>query len=149
MRGSGFRLVIALGIFGGCSSSLWAQASPAIVRTFSQFCSKCHDAKTEAGAPNRVALMSMSPESVYESMTTGQMKTYADSLSESDKKSIAEFLSGRPVDISRSGDAANMMGHCASEPFADPFSGPMWNGWGADVTNGRFQTAASAQLMPE
>ncbi|MBM3778935.1 MAG: cytochrome C oxidase Cbb3 [Acidimicrobiia bacterium] len=31
-------------------------------------------------------------------------------------------------------------------PFSEPFSGPLWNGWGADVANTRFQSAASAGL---
>src|SRR5208337_217756 len=31
-------------------------------------------------------------------------------------------------------------------PFSDPASGPAWNGWGADVSNSRFQSAEAAQM---
>jgi polyvinyl alcohol dehydrogenase (cytochrome) len=30
--------------------------------------------------------------------------------------------------------------------LADPASGPAWNGWGADISNSRFQTAKGAQM---
>ena len=30
--------------------------------------------------------------------------------------------------------------------MADPASGPAWNGWGADISNSRFQTAKAAQM---
>jgi polyvinyl alcohol dehydrogenase (cytochrome) len=30
--------------------------------------------------------------------------------------------------------------------MADPAGGPAWNGWGADFTNARFQTAQAAGL---
>jgi len=41
-------------------------------------------------------------------------------------------------------------GPCASNPpFADWSAKPSWNGWGAGMTNARFQTAAGAQLAPD
>jgi polyvinyl alcohol dehydrogenase (cytochrome) len=39
---------------------------------------------------------------------------------------------------------------CESNPaFADPASGSAWNGWGADLSNSRFQTASGAQLTAD
>jgi polyvinyl alcohol dehydrogenase (cytochrome) len=36
---------------------------------------------------------------------------------------------------------------CDANPaVADPASGPAWNGWGADLSNSRFQTAKAAQM---
>ena len=37
-----------------------------------------------------------------------------------------------------SGDAAAMSNRCAAKPF-DGASGPMWNGWGRDLNNSRYQ----------
>jgi polyvinyl alcohol dehydrogenase (cytochrome) len=34
----------------------------------------------------------------------------------------------------------------ANPPFSDPASTPAWNGWGADLSNSRFQSAEAAQL---
>ena len=38
----------------------------------------------------------------------------------------------------RSGDLESMSNHCAPAPFAAT-SGPMWNGWGRDLNNSRYQ----------
>jgi polyvinyl alcohol dehydrogenase (cytochrome) len=36
---------------------------------------------------------------------------------------------------------------CEANPaLADPASGPAWNGWGADISNSRFQSAQGAQM---
>ena len=42
--------------------------------------------------------------------------------------------------------AAPEMTKCAPTPIGDPFSGAMWNGWGGDTSNTRFQPAAAAGL---
>jgi hypothetical protein len=36
------------------------------------------------------------------------------------------------------GDAAGMSNRCAARAF-DGTSGPMWNGWGRDLNNSRYQ----------
>ena len=135
---------VIVGLVG--PSTMWGQASPAIVHTFSLNCSKCHDAHS---TPDRAALMRMTPEAIYDSLASGKMATYAKTISDTEKKAIAEFLSGRPVDVQKIGDAANMKNHCGNEPLVDPFSKPMWNGWGADMTNSRFQPASAAGLSAE
>jgi polyvinyl alcohol dehydrogenase (cytochrome) len=39
---------------------------------------------------------------------------------------------------------------CAGNPaMPDIASGPAWNGWGADISNSRFQTAAAARMTAE
>lgn len=90
--------------------------------------------------------MNLSPEAIYQSLSTGSMKSYASQLSDDEKKSIAEFLAGRPLREGSSGDASSMKNHCGSAPLGNPLQGPVWNGWGVDVTNGRFQPASDAGL---
>lgn len=129
------------------SAVLPAQSSPAIVHTYSQTCARCHDARSDENAgPERAALMNLSPEAIYQSLARGSMKTQASQLSDDDKKSIAEFLGGRPVRESPDGKANSMKNHCGSEPLGNPLQGPVWNGWGVDTTNGRFQPASEAGL---
>lgn len=38
------------------------------------------------------------------------------------------------------------MPRCEAAPLGSPLSSPMWNGWGADLANTRFQSAAAAGL---
>jgi len=46
--------------------------------------------------------------------------------------------------------AQNSSNPCsANAAFSDWASKPSWNGWGAGITNARFQAAAGAQLAPE
>jgi polyvinyl alcohol dehydrogenase (cytochrome) len=37
---------------------------------------------------------------------------------------------------------------CPAKPLGNPLAAPMWNGWGADIVNSRFQPAAGAGLTP-
>ena len=130
-------------------SVVWAQSSPAIVRVFSDNCARCHDSAANSHGPTKAALMTMNAESIYKSLSKGGMARYAAKLSDDDRKSIAEFLSGSPLTITDTGSASMMKNQCAQTAFKDPFSGPMWNGWGVDMTNGRFQPAADAGLTPD
>lgn len=89
----------------------------------------------------------MSPETIYEALTTGKMKAQGDSLSDEQKRMLALFMSGRPLGSEKEGDAATMANHCpGNPPMPDPSAGPAWNGWGVDRSNTRFQPAKAAGL---
>ncbi|PYS36458.1 MAG: cytochrome C oxidase Cbb3, partial [Acidobacteria bacterium] len=89
----------------------------------------------------------MSPERIYEALTTGVMKDQAAKLSDQDKRGVAEFMSGRPLGSGSVGDAKNMPNQCRTNPaLTDTARGPAWNGWGADGSNSRFQPAQAAGL---
>jgi polyvinyl alcohol dehydrogenase (cytochrome) len=138
-------LAVGLVVFGHAAG---AQSSPAIVSTFSKNCATCHDSGQSSRGLDKAKLMAMSPELIYASLSSGKMATFAAVLTDKEKKSIAEFLAGRPLSLKHVGDASTMKSQCPDEPFADPFSGPLWNGWGVDMTNGRFQPASDAGLKP-
>jgi polyvinyl alcohol dehydrogenase (cytochrome) len=68
-------------------------------------------------------------------------------LSDIQKQRVAEFMSGRPMGSIGAGEAKLMANQCtANPPMRDPSSGPSWNGWGNDLANTRFQSAAAARL---
>jgi polyvinyl alcohol dehydrogenase (cytochrome) len=120
------------------------------IATFQQHCMGCHGNPNMPQAPAPDAIRQMSPEKIYEALTTGVMKPQGDALTEDQRKMLATFLSGRPLGSARSGDAKNMPNHCESDaPMSDPSAGPEWNGWSPDITNSRYQEAKGAGLTQD
>src|SRR6185436_17866215 len=98
-------------------------------------------------APTGEVIREMSPERIYTSLTTGSMQMQSEGLNDGQKRVIAEFMSGRTLGSAAVGDAKNMPNKCPSNPaMSDPARGPAWNGWSADMSNTRFQSAQSAGL---
>jgi polyvinyl alcohol dehydrogenase (cytochrome) len=117
---------------------------------FQTRCMGCHGNPAVERAPLPSVIREMSPEHIYEVLTTGVMKGQGANLSEDQRRMLATFMSGRTLGSESQGDAKNMPNQCASNPpMADPSSGPAWNGWGADLSNARFQSAKAAGLPPE
>ena len=120
--------------------------SPAAGRLFEQKCMTCHGNAAVEKAPDPSVLRVMTPEAVYKALTAGAMVPQAQELSDQEKRDIAEYLGGRNL-AEAGGDAAQMANKCASNPAITNFSSlPAWNGWGADTSNGRFQTAKAAGI---
>jgi polyvinyl alcohol dehydrogenase (cytochrome) len=117
---------------------------------FQQHCTTCHGNTAIQRAPAPSTLRQLSPEKIYQALTTGTMKVHGRSLSDTEKRRLAEALSARPLGTAEHGDARNMPNQCSGRPpLGDPATSPKWNGWGADVLNSRFQPAAAAGLSPE
>ena len=89
----------------------------------------------------------MTPEKIYDALVSGTMQAQGQTLSDVQKRGVAEFMSGRPLGSARQGDAASMPNKCASNPaLTDPARGAAWNGWGVDLSNTRFQPGTAAGL---
>jgi len=126
---------------------------------FNQHCASCHQHAMTAEnqtpvviggrpAPTTETLGQLTPEAIYATLTTGDMVQQAQSLKDFEKRAIAEFFGGRPLGAADAGDASHMTNHCAtSAPGRGPIT--MWNGWGNDNNNTRFQTADFAALPPD
>src|SRR5579862_6896347 len=124
-----------------------SQGTETGIATFLQHCMTCHGNPNVPQAPSPDAIRQMPAERIYSALTTGVMKPQGDSLTDSQKKMLATFLSGRPLGSAQEGDAKDMPNHCPSNPpLADPSAGPAWNGWGNGPANTRFQSAAAAGL---
>src|SRR5262249_35114096 len=91
------------------------------------------------------ALRSMSPERIYTALTTGIMKSVGDTLSEADRRRVAESLAGQLLGSAAAGDASTMPNRCTNNPPLR-LEGAGWNGWGNGLANDRFQTAGAAGL---
>jgi polyvinyl alcohol dehydrogenase (cytochrome) len=117
-------------------------------RLFQYHCMSCHG-KVEEAPPVDI-LKKLTPERIYEVLTTGNMRTQAAHLSDEQKVQIAEAVGGRKMGLTESGDVQQMSNVCATHPpVADPATVPSWNGWSPDpLRNTRFQPASAARLSP-
>jgi len=115
--------------------------------TFQTRCTGCHGNPAVERAPSPNAIREMTPERIYDSLTTGSMQTQSNGLTDAQKKALAEFMAGRPIGSARQGDGKSMPNQCTSNPtLANPAEGRGWNGWGNGLSNTRFQTAGAAGL---
>src|SRR5438132_3160466 len=101
---------------------------------FLETCGSCHG-RIEQAPPNEI-LQKLSPEKIYETISTGNMKTQAAGLSDERKIKVAEWVSGRRLGAAASGDARKMPNACPSNPpVGSVAAAPAWNGWSADAMN--------------
>jgi len=132
------------------SSAQTTSPGPGTGALYSANCASCHEPHdtTPSHVPDHNALTQLSPESIYRALSSSSIAAHANAikLKDDQKRDIAEFLAGRPVGTAQSNDASAMKNHCPAESLGEPFTGPMWNGWGKDVTNARFQSADAAGL---
>lgn len=134
-------VILLLGLIASAAS---AQRIDAI---FDQNCASCH----ETGKVDRKALRKVTPEAAYESLVSGSMKDRARSLTDAQKRAMAEYIGGRKLGTVEAGDAAKMSNHCAANPALSGIdAGSSWNGWSAEGTNSRFQKngAIAARDVP-
>ena len=115
---------------------------------FQQKCLTCHGNPAFDKAPPPAALYQYTPERIYDSLTHGVMASVVgNQLTDAEKKAVSETISGQRIGAAGSGDADKMPNRCTSNPPLElQKKRSAWNGWGADVQNTRFQTAAAAGL---
>lgn len=110
-------------------------------------CASCHDGGVNR-APNPEALRAMSPARVLASMETGPMIAMAHNRTVNERRAIAEYVTGRKFDIPFDSTPAQkaMCTATTNRAAAEPLTGPIWNGWGRNLTNSRFQDARDAGI---
>ncbi len=115
---------------------------------FETHCATCHVGHDIGRAPDRAALGQRSSTSIVEALTKGPMAAQGAALTDSERRAIAEYLTGRSIDASSDPARPEVpLRRCAtSQPLPAKIEGPAWNGWGASLTNSRFQTAEAARL---
>jgi polyvinyl alcohol dehydrogenase (cytochrome) len=123
------------------TASLSAEDGPTL---YGQLCATCHESGV-ARAPARDVLRSMSPEQVLTALESGAMLSMASGRTGVERRAIAEFVTGKsfgkPLDTTPS--PASMCRAAAGE-FANPLSGAIWNGWGVNSSNTRYQEQSMA-----
>jgi polyvinyl alcohol dehydrogenase (cytochrome) len=113
---------------------------------FQQRCVACHGNPAYARAPSPAVLRAMPPERIYAALTSGAMKVVGDSLSDAERRRVAESVSGRLLGSAQAGSAQLMPNRCATNPPLRSLSGAAWNGWGNGLGNTRYQSASDSGL---
>ena len=116
---------------------------------YRQSCARCHEGGMARLTPGDT-LRERSADEIYATLRFGLMLRQALELSDAERRAVAEYLggdvlSGPPI------EQIPQSAYCVAGtgPAADPLAGPAWNGWGADLANTRFQSAAAAGITAE
>jgi polyvinyl alcohol dehydrogenase (cytochrome) len=115
---------------------------------FQNTCLSCHGkAEYKDTAPSPEQLRTYSPERIYAALTNGAMKAVGDTLSDTQRRIVAQAVAGRVFSAASPGDAAHMSNQCKSATaLADAATTASWNGWGNSPENARFQSTDAAGL---
>jgi len=125
-----------------CASAATA-ADPDASALFRRNCAVCHEGNGDGRAPAAAALRMMSAENIVRALESGLMREQGSALSASEKRALAESLSGRKI-----GEATRTttVGLCPPGGAGFAPGGSAWNGWSVDASNARFQSAQAAGL---
>lgn len=121
-----------------------ASAQPPTAATnFQSACAPCHEGAVDR-APGRSVLHEMTADRVLAAMESGPMISMAVRFSARERRDIAEFVTGKPITgVLTTAPPQSAMCKTGASQIRD-LRGPVWNGWGRDDVNSRFQGAASA-----
>jgi polyvinyl alcohol dehydrogenase (cytochrome) len=124
----------------------WPVSADDAPTLYKQLCATCHD--TGVGrAPTRDVLQAMTPERVLTAMESGAMLSMAAGRTGVERRAIAEFVTGKTFsEVLSMTPSPQAMCRATAGEFANPLSGTMWNGWGANTQNTRYQDDKMAGL---
>lgn len=105
---------------------------------YQRACAPCHEQSNIERMPARGTIAQMSPENVLAALNGGAMRAQAAALSPDERRTVAEFVTGKSIGAE---SAAPNPSACRIPPgdFSNPLTGSVWNGWGVDNSNSRFQ----------
>jgi polyvinyl alcohol dehydrogenase (cytochrome) len=123
-------------ILGAVGSANAQQPAPAVngSAVYDRACAGCH-ATTGSGAPTRETLRALTPEAIHNALVNGRMQVQGSTLTEAERRAVAEFLAARPLGAAAATATATK---CAPSTVTDPARGPSWNGWGNGIANTRY-----------
>ena len=120
-----------------------AQDGAALYKTH---CASCHDNGADR-APGLELMRAMPPQRILDALEFGSMVSMTHGRTALERRAMAEFASGRsfdePFSIAPPPSARCEVG---ASTFSLGDSDPLWNGFGRNVANTRFQDAARAGI---
>ena len=120
---------------------------------YQENCATCHEGGMDR-APARQALREFSAERVLAALETGAMVSMASRRTAAERRTLAEWVTGKTLSAKvpsvQAMDQPSPESMCKSEDRPD-FSNALWNGWGQNTSNSRFQSnpGISATEVPK
>jgi polyvinyl alcohol dehydrogenase (cytochrome) len=106
---------------------------------FQQVCANCHKEGSSTQAPLPAVLRTMPVQAILTALESGRMAAIGANLSPSERAAVASYLGVAGT------ESIPQSARCSSNaPLAK--SAAVWNGWGIDGANSRFQNAKAAGL---
>jgi polyvinyl alcohol dehydrogenase (cytochrome) len=113
---------------------------------FQQVCATCHDGGLDR-APSRASLSEMTADRVLAAMETGPMISMASGQTAAGRRATAEFITNKKL-TGMIPDVPLPQAMCATGSVPD-FSKALWDGWGPNNSNTRFQNAKQAGIRAD
>ncbi|SOD97460.1 outer membrane protein assembly factor BamB family protein [Spirosoma fluviale] len=107
---------------------------------FATSCQSCHTNIAESKAPSLAMLGAMSPRAIYTALKTGKMQTQSQSLSDEQRREVAQWITNRPF-------AETKLPKAAFVPFSLPKNVPVSSGWGGNLAGTGF--TQNTRITPE
>lgn len=126
----------------GAANASWAQTVDGAA-IFERDCVRCHNGAGDSRAPTTDVLRKRSPDAILSALTAGSMRPQGGRLNGTERRAVAEYLSGRSLggDVTGVGTA-----RCRVHAPLSLAGQPAWSGWSSAFTNTRFQSSAQAGL---
>ena len=119
-------VVFGLACLAGAATAAHAQV-PSGAQVFQARCASCHSGQPDSRAPAPEALKSRAPQAVIDALVNGGMRVQGAQMNGADRRAVAEYVTGKPLDGDVTGAAA---GRCAtSSPLGNLTRGARWSGW--------------------
>jgi polyvinyl alcohol dehydrogenase (cytochrome) len=115
---------------------------------FEDRCVACHRPNSGTRAPLPEQLRKMSRDFILRALESGAMKRQGTELTSAERTAVAEYLANPAASASQPA-ASNGLCFAKTAPPPDPPGDPVWNSWGVDAHNTRFQPAHAAHLSPD
>ncbi len=121
------------------SSAMAVGQTPNGAEVYQRVCATCHEQANIERMPQRAVIARMSPENILAALTGGAMQAQGAGISVAERRAVAQFLTGKAFGGEVTGRAKEAF--CKQSPgdIDDPLSGSVWNGWGVDSSNSRYQ----------
>ena len=143
MRSRRIAGVLAPFVFAAPIVLLQAQG-PSGEQVFKDRCASCHTGAADSRAPSPEALRSRSPQAIIESLVNGAMRTQGSRLTGAERRMVAEFLTGRPIEGDVNG---TMKGRCEGNVVQNTNTAAnAWKAWSPTIDNTRFQSSGNAAI---
>lgn len=106
---------------------------------FQTHCAMCHVKPPTDDIPPLTQIATLDPNTIVDTLTDGNMRIQGQGLTNPERIAVAQFVTGRRL-VKRNTEFHT--GLCAASPALPSLRpGTIWNGWGPDARNARYQAA--------